>query len=163
MKENEYQLCLDGRDFNHSLEALAVAVKKAGAINLIVGGKYGFGYTIGLLENWLHPEVILCGLQPEVTHIFLNNIRERIGNGEFFAADQTYLDITIGYPAIFRKVNPVNFGEFTGLGFRYYKEYKSDLGSAYSVLQMFWSDAEKRFPWDAGYSFNAEIQPLLYL
>ena len=43
-----------------------------------------FSYSVGLFENYLHPEIIIIGLKYELAQVLLNNMAFEIKNGKNF-------------------------------------------------------------------------------
>lgn len=45
----------------------------------------GFAYSIGLFENYAHPEIIIIGLKQDLAQLLLNNMAFDIKEGKTFA------------------------------------------------------------------------------
>lgn len=110
-----------------------------------------WAYTIGLsVED--HPEVITFSLPHEVAQTLLNDVsamsrKEPIHVGY-------YDDIVKGFPVAFIEADPARLED-------YVNQAKNLFGEDISILQMVWPDKAGLFPWDDGYSFGPEVQPLL--
>ena len=116
----------------------------------------GFAYTVGLLETFRHPEIIIFGLSAESMHAILNNCGDMIRKGERFEADTTAAGVIAKYDVRFRAVtDPASFAEYLGYGCRHYGEER------FGLLQCVWPDKAGRFPGEADAAeFLASRQPL---
>lgn len=115
-----------------------------------------FSYTIGLWKGFEHPDLIVVGLPQEIAHGVLNQVGERIRGGEQVSLDED-LDWIGPYPIRFRQVmTRASYQEYVGRGLDYYE------GQPFPLLQLLWTDKERRFPGDPGTteSFN-RAQPIL--
>src|SRR5688500_10120003 len=64
----------------------------------------GFAYSIGLFENYAHPEVIIVGLRRELSHTVLNNIAYDIKNGKSFTSGEFHEDVLDDFLCYFGNV-----------------------------------------------------------
>jgi Domain of unknown function (DUF4262) len=110
-----------------------------------------WSYSIGLLETWKHPELILFGLPFETAHQVIWDAIYDIERGVRFGPLDRWEVFKNGYEATFLPVDP-RWLEFMGQALRHYDD---DVGA----LQCAWPDRERRMPWEAGYDDAA--QPLL--
>ena len=99
-------------------------------------------YTVGRWQNLGQSELALVGLPPSVSMSLLNQITldgrvldEWDDLGEF---------VRKGYPLVVRRVSTVHVRRF-GVAYRF---YRFDV----SFQQLVWSDAERRLPWEVGYT-----------
>ena len=53
----------------------------------------GFAYSIGLFENYAHPEVIIIGLRQSLAHTLLNNMASDIKAGKTFTPGEFHEDV----------------------------------------------------------------------
>jgi hypothetical protein len=113
----------------------------------------GFAYSIGLTKTYGQPEVICFGLSAEVMHWMINELRDRMANGETFADGQRVTGLIEGYDCELRKVRVSRYREFLGYALWFYA------GDEFEALQIVWPDKARRFPWDDGYSVPVELQP----
>jgi hypothetical protein len=116
-----------------------------------------FAYTIGLKHSFEHPELIVFGLPPEVAQSILNEVGQRISNGERFDLDKPYGELLENHPVRFRKVRAeASFREFVGYALWFYR------GQNFELLQLLWPDRSGRFP-DASDAADGlrQAQPLI--
>ena len=122
-----------------------------------------FIYSIGLLQNFNHPEIIITGLPLRVAHVFLNEFREVIKTGLRIEPEKIYTEFSQGnLPLVFKTVAKNFQPAFLGYGLDYYRTFEPDLFRRFSAFQMVWSDTKGRFPWEPGFEFIRKIQPLLF-
>lgn len=117
----------------------------------------GWAFSIGLYQNFNHPEVVVFGLDKEVMHSVIDSIGEEVRRGKSFAVDGLYPDLIDAYSCTFKPVNPVWYYHFLGYANWFYQ------GQDYPALQCIWPDKNNLFPWDP--EFNPQwvwAQPLLF-
>jgi hypothetical protein len=115
-----------------------------------------FSYSIGLYENFGHPEVIVFGLSIDVMHLMINGIGDRIKEGGRYGDVDESGDVLEGYNVIFRTVELKHYPEYFGYANWFYQ------GDQFPALQCIWPDSLHRFPWH--HSFNQSLaarQPIL--
>jgi len=115
-----------------------------------------FSYSIGLYENYGHPEVIVFGLDLNVMHRMINAIGDQIKEGGSFDDLDESDDVLEGYNVIFRTVEMKHYPEYFGYAHWFYQ------GDRFPVLQCIWPDSLHRYPWHP--SFNQSLaahQPVL--
>ncbi len=115
-----------------------------------------FTYTIGLFENFAHPELIVFGLPGARAHPILNLARDLIRDGARFERDVLASEVLEGYPVTFRDVPPHHRVAHFGWAEWFYGERE------YSCLQMVYPSKLGPWPWDpeASPEFRAN-QPIL--
>ncbi|WP_134088719.1 DUF4262 domain-containing protein [Olivibacter sp. XZL3] len=115
-----------------------------------------FAYTIGLWQNFNHPEVICLGLPAETMHLILNDIGELIKQGETIQLNKPYQDFLEDYLTTFISVDPSNIKDYFGAALAHYQDLTMP------ALQFVWPDKNHRFPWAENFepSFK-RLQPLL--
>ena len=116
-----------------------------------------FAYTIGLFQNYEHPELIVLGLRPELMHSMLNTVGERIKAGERLRPGDRLAEVIDGFDVTLRPVlDPRSFEEHVGYARWFYK------GAPFPLFQLVWPDKQARFPGEPGTAdaFNRQ-QPLL--
>jgi hypothetical protein len=121
------------------------------------GGTPGWAFSIGLWENYQHPEVVVFGLTPEVAHHLLNQVAEVVRIGGKFEPGSEYDDLLEGIRCTFKPVQSLWYHPFLGWADWFYED------SDYPVLQCIWPDHDQRYPWDP--AFRADwvwAQPLLF-
>lgn len=111
-----------------------------------------FTYTIGLVETFDHPEIMIFGLGNKVSHGILSNCVEMIRKGVAFQADIDYPGVIgAGYKVVFKKVLPEFLPEYFGAASRFYGD------KPFNGLVMFWPDKAHQFPWqEAGSTAQGE-------
>ena len=84
---------LDEKDAKllETLEKWGWFVTKVGAGD----GEPAFAYSMGLYENFHHPEIVLFGLDLDVMHRLINNAGSRIRDGLKFEEGQKYDDLLV--------------------------------------------------------------------
>jgi hypothetical protein len=97
---------LDEKDVTllETLEKWGWFVTKVGAGD----GEPAFAYSMGLYENFHHPEIVIFGLDLEVMHRLINDVGARIRQGQTFEDRQMYGDLLQSHPCAFRRVNPTH-------------------------------------------------------
>jgi hypothetical protein len=154
-----------GADRESALAMTRLEVAQYETVNIAVPySKDGaaFNYSIGLLENFNHPEIIVTGLPVHIGHIFLNTFREFIKDGNSIEPEKIYTDFSVGnLPLIFKKVDEQFHAEYLGYGKDYYRTFEPELFEKFSALQMIWCDKAGLFPWQDNYGFPQKAQPLL--
>lgn len=120
-------------------------------------------YTIGIIETWSHPELIVFGLDAGSAHWLLSavvddlkaGVAHETGRDTEFDLDGTRVCLL---PVSDRYWRP-NY-DYLLWWPRYYRARGSDLQP--EALQLVWSDEEGRFPWDDGFDTKlARLQPFL--
>jgi len=111
-----------------------------------------FSYTIGLWQNYAHPEIIVLGLPQQAAHAILNIVARRVKDGEAFGYDCAYDQIAANYPARFRPA-PSDNGYYFGMAKRVY-------GKPFEARQLVWTDKHGHFPWETEYSLSPILQTM---
>jgi hypothetical protein len=115
-----------------------------------------FAYTIGLYDNYEHPEIVIFGLDLETMTIMLSDACERVKLEETFVVKQDYEDFLEGYKLTFQHAN---VDEYKGL-FSY--GIDNNQGVEFPMIQMIWPDQKHNYPWDDDFDENLlPRQPLL--
>ena len=68
-----------------------------------------FIYTIGLMETYDHPEVIVFGFDPQFAHTLLCNLVDDVKNGKTYAEEGIYEGLLEGFPIAIRHIHPTQF------------------------------------------------------
>ena len=120
------------------------------------GDSPGWAHTIGLLERYQHPELLVFGSEPRQLAALLNTLGERVRAGHGFAAGQREEGVLQGLGFAFRAVAPRWIDVFLGNAAWHYRSAR------FPTLQGFWPDPSDRFPWDASCARTvADEQPRL--
>jgi uncharacterized protein DUF4262 len=105
----------------------------------------------------LRVQLIIAGLDPEVSHTLLNDLAGRVYHkAARFTRGQRVTDLLAGYDAVIVQ-GPATGELHPGAAFARYGKDRVHL------QQIVWPDAEGRFPWEGGYAFDADVQPLIGL
>jgi hypothetical protein len=114
-------------------------------------GAPAFAYSLGLFENFNHPEIILFGLDLETMHTLINDVGELVRSGQRFAAGDTSDQLLDGFTCAFRPVAKSQYGAHVTYTVWYYGNEE------FPVLQLVWPDMNGRFPWDG--EFDERYRP----
>jgi hypothetical protein len=117
-----------------------------------------YAHSIGLGEQYQHPEIIIFGLPVTMMQGILNEIGSIIKGGERIETGKSYDQFFENGLATFVTVDERNLGDYFGYAIDYYQK------TTFSAIQLVWTDRNYKFPWDEG--FEAEFtfkQALLHL
>ena len=115
-----------------------------------------FAFSIGLYQNFNHPEVIIIGLKPDLMKHMVSWIGEDVKKGLTFEPEKEYADLLEGFNCRFRLVAKRHYDEYLGTAMWFYK------GSDFAAIQCVWPTTKGYFPWDKKYPRDlTEWQPLL--
>ncbi len=141
-------------------EKLIADVKEYGWYVLKIlekNGVPGWAFSVGLFENFNHPEIIVFGFDENLSHSVIDTIGEAVRAGKRFVVDGFYRDLIETYSCTFKSVKKVWYYHFLGYANWFYQ------GQSYPTLQCIWPDKAQRFPWDPGFNPNwLWAQPLLF-
>ncbi|MEO3773969.1 DUF4262 domain-containing protein [Micromonospora sp. B9E7] len=102
-----------------------------------------------------YPELITAGLPPEVAHSLLNDLARLVyDKAERFAHGKRISDLIAGYDASIVEGPPTE----ELLPAMAINRYGRD---QIRLQQLVWPDQHGRFPWNNGYSFAPQAQPLI--
>ena len=120
-------------------------------------GTPGWAHTVGLVERFDHPELIVFGSDFELLGPLLNALGERVRAGARLAPDQEVMGILEKAPVALRSVSAKWIEAFLGNAAWHYRR------DTIPALQCFWPDPGGRFPWqpEADPEWQAE-QPQLF-
>jgi hypothetical protein len=117
----------------------------------------GWAYSVGLFQNFRHPEIVVFGLDSDLMHSIINTIGDEIRSGNTFEIDHKYADLIDAYLCTFKRVAPLWRDFFLAFASWFYN------GTDYPVRQCFWPDFDSRFPWESNFSEDLiSAQPLLF-
>lgn len=107
-----------------------------------------FVYTVGLLTQQRHPEVILFGFDSATAREILASVVREIGEGHSFAERGEHPGICEGFSFVSRPVHPTQHIGYLGyaMGHVRHTRFEGEL----SAVQLFWPDEKGRYPFDAG-------------
>lgn len=114
-------------------------------------------YTIGLYEQFGHPELLVFGLTVPTMRGVLTRMAEAIKRtGGSFQAGEFYPDVIKKREVLLRAVAAHEIYKEMGIAQVYYGRRH------YTALQIVWPDATGRFPWETGFAVeHRRRQPLL--
>lgn len=109
----------------------------------------GFAYSIGLFENYAHPEIIIIGLKQDLAQLLLNNMAFDIKEGKTFAAGEFHEGVLDDFLCYFGEVPKKHFGEFVGWARWYYE------GDNFRLIQCVYPTIKGKFPWEKDFPEDA--------
>jgi hypothetical protein len=118
-------------------------------------GLPGWAFTIGLFENFGHPEVAIFGLSQQTRHSILNWIGKNVREGTPFAAGREHDWVLEELNCWSRDVQTKWFRDLFGWAIWFYG------GTEFPVVQCLWPAKDGTYPWEDNSEFFAP-QPLLY-
>jgi hypothetical protein len=118
-------------------------------------GKPGWAFTVGLFENFSHPEITIFGLKPESRHSILNWIGQNVRDGVSFGGDKEHDWVLDGFGCWSRDVQKLWYRDLFGWAIWFYG------GTNFPVVQCLWPAEDGSYPWQAQSAFVGR-QPLLY-
>jgi len=114
-----------------------------------------FACSAGIEESWCHPELIVFGLDYDLSTLLITETANLIRGGAFFTDQNGHYRIG-DMNVRFIEVPSNNAKQYMRETTSYYGEKK------FRVLQMLWSDEQGRFPFDPQCSDEVKrIQPVL--
>ena len=141
-------------------ESIKLNVKKYGChISLIKSDGYNpsFGYTVGLVKEYNHPEVIVLGFDIDSAHSILSIVLNEIKNGVHFKTGTLYDGFLEEYKVQFVKMKKAHYPDYLG-----YAGWYNDNSWNFDTIQLIWPDKNSNFPYDESFSKSLKyIQPLL--
>lgn len=151
MKEENHS-CIDLNQTKEHIEEYGLSVV------MIESTKYlpSFAYSVGLKENYNHPEIICFGLNTQILHEIINDVGGIIKTEGKINNEKEYDNIFQNTRAKFLKIDERNIEDYFGVAMKYYdsKEFKG--------LQLIWTDRNNKFPWEEGFEEEFKFkQPLL--
>lgn len=102
----------------------------------------GMAYTIGLKTTFNHPDIIMVGFPPDLSHGILNVAVEAIRNKRRFAEPMLADKIAEGFLVAFRPVDTAKARDIATVATAIYGN------KAFELTQLFLPDEKGRFPWD---------------
>lgn len=147
-----------------SIEAeISEVVRRSGWFGANVSdGEPPFLYSIGLLQTFDHPELIVFGLEPQIASDLLSRIVQAIRDGQEFADRVTTTIHANGTDLLlaFRKVHRTKHPLYLGYAMGYCR--RTGRWDGLEALQVYWPDNGGKFPFDVGFDSDlSELQPRL--
>ena len=120
-------------------------------------------YTIGLVERFDHPELIILGLSPEAAHGLVNQFVQTLEDGGSFKPGRQTLRRFEGYRMALVAVDDAYWQEPEDYFLGWLDYYKATRRSVpQRALQLVWPDEADRLPWESGFDDRlSSSQPLL--
>ncbi|MFO1030069.1 MAG: DUF4262 domain-containing protein [Planctomycetota bacterium] len=103
-----------------------------------------FSYSVGIFRTCTAPELLVVGLERQLSHWVINEYHRRVRQGEAFEVGARPLGFLEGHAVTFREVHRVHYGEYLGRA-RWF--YGSD---DFPTLQLVWPSTTGCWPWDDG-------------
>jgi len=120
------------------------------------GDQPAFAYSIGLWNNYRHPELICFGLPTETMHMLLNIGSDLVKNGHSLSTGKRYSEFLSDYPARFLSVDQRNIADYFAYAIWYHENKPFD------AMQLVWPDTNHQFPWETGFDHHLKFQqPML--
>lgn len=123
-----------------------------------------FLYTIGLLQSFNHPELIIFGLDSDNSYALFSQLVRDIRATKSYAAPGVYA-ISIGEDEHRIAIRPVHFTQhelYLGFALGYYRDHGNWDGLV--ALQVFWPESSGKFPYEVGCASEVyRLQPRLEL
>lgn len=116
--------------------------------------EFRIAYTIGLMEKFGHPEIVIHGLDMKMSHHFMIQLVDSIAKGARYEAGKTYDHVAANYPTLFSSVNSANHDTWFAMA----QVAKGDAPETLEMVQMVWCDLQGRFPKDP--NFDPKFIPL---
>ena len=111
------------------------------------GAHVGFTYSIGFVQSYDAPEVVIFGLSREKAHALLNQCAQLFATGDKVEPDvEDGRILARDFKVVFRSIPRAAYDEYLGTAVRYYGD------SEFPALLMYLPDKSGLFPWQAGYS-----------
>lgn len=102
----------------------------------------GFCYSIGLFENYAHPEIIIIGLRPELAHTLLNNMAFDIKQGKTFTPGEFHEGVLDDFLCYFGEVPKFHHRDYVGWAHWFYGE------DNFPLVQCIYPTVKGIFPWE---------------
>jgi hypothetical protein len=115
----------------------------------------GFAYSIGVGKTFHQPELVCFGLDDELLPSVVNEVCDRMADGERFTDGGKVPSLIAGRDCVLRRVERARYADFLPFARWFYGN------DDFEVLQIVWPDEHGRYPWDEGFQMN-ELQPHLW-
>lgn len=115
-----------------------------------------YAHSIGLWEQYQHPEIILFGLPPSMMQQVLNEAAALIKAGNKISTGQSYSDFFENGNATCIAVDKRNIPDYFTYAIEYYQ------GLPFDAVQLVWTDRNYKLPWEETFETEFKFkQPLL--
>lgn len=114
-----------------------------------------FSYSIGFIEKFQSPEIMVFGLARDKAHALLSECAQLLKQGHKFQPDQEDSEVlACGYKVIFKNIKSKHVNEYLGTATRHYKTDNIE------AMIMFLPDANHKYPWDSEYDYIDQSEAL---
>jgi hypothetical protein len=107
-----------------------------------------FSYSIGIEKTSKQPELIVTGLNQEISHFIINEYCKRVRDGESFKEGEFYSGFLEGFDVKFAPVAERHYKDYFGWGLWLYG------GNNFRVHQLIWPSTDGTWPSEAPESSN---------
>ncbi len=108
-------------------------------------------YTIGLIDKFQHPELLIHGLNPTQSESILRCAVDCVKDGVKFIPGSLHTGVVRDYKVKPLRVDPSNYHDWLGQALDYH-------GRSLDVLQLLWPDTNLKYPGDKGYEKRFDCQ-----
>lgn len=119
-------------------------------------GSPAFAFSVGLYYRFLQPEVLIMGLDLNVSAHILNGIGEAMRSGREIAPGR-YKDFIDGFEVEMVPIDISFYEEYLGYATWFYRS----LPQPYPAMQCIWPDGNGIFPLESGYDDRYSALQLL--
>ncbi len=109
----------------------------------------GFVYSLGLFENYVHPEIIIIGLKQDLAQRLLNNMAYDIKHGKTFESGEFHEDVLDDFLCYFGQVPRSKYKDYVGWSRWYYE------GDDFPLVQCVYPTVAGKFPWQKDFPEDA--------
>lgn len=125
---------------------IATSLARSGFATVAVADEAGpWAYTTGFTDIG-HPEILICGLRPELAHQFFWDLYREIKAGKRYDTGEVNTELAT-LPTMFRTLRDDAAQELCCQALFWYE----DKGIKPTFLQLVMPDPAGKFPWEAGY------------
>ena len=110
-----------------------------------------FSYSVGLFENYLHPEIVIIGLKYELAHVLLNNMAHEIKNGKTFTAKEFHEGVLDDFLCYFGEVPKTEYKNHVGWAIWFYEGYD------FPLVQCVYPTVKGKFAWEKDFPEDARF------
>ncbi len=115
-----------------------------------------YSFSIGFYYQFGQPEILIIGLEFNLSHLLINDIGRHLQQGECLKEGLHYSEYIENYDICFKTVARKYYSEYFGYACWFYQNIDN-----FPIMQCIFPDRHGRFPWETGYTDLTT--PLLYL
>jgi hypothetical protein len=121
------------------------------------GDHHGWAFSVGFVQTFDHPEVVVFGLPDDVQRALIDTIGRHLRLGHAFPDGHVEKTLAPPYRCVFRAVNAAWCSRVLPAASWFYGN------RPFHALQLCWPDRAQRLPWEAGFDPDLlTFQPLLF-